>query len=115
MTERLERPATGSTLAFGHAVVVDHQRVTGEPSLTVSPTLNTHGYHDIYVSAPYGFSTTASFIWRSGDGGKTFHPIGDEFPPIGNLRSPASAAVTRASPTTARATSTSPTSRGSPM
>ena len=70
-------------LAFGHAVVVDHQRVTGEPSLSVSPTLNTRGHHDVYVSAPYGFSTTASFIWKSEDGGQTFHLVGDEAPPSG--------------------------------
>jgi hypothetical protein len=80
--------ATGSSgaatgLAFGHAVVVDHQRVTGEPSLSVSPTLNTRGHHDVYVSAPYGFSTTASFIWKSEDGGQTFHLVGDEAPPSG--------------------------------
>jgi hypothetical protein len=80
--------ATGSGeaaggLAFGHEVVVDHQRVAGEPSLSVSPTLNTRGHHDVYVSAPYGFSTTASFIWKSEDGGQTFHLVGDEAPPSG--------------------------------
>jgi hypothetical protein len=72
-----------SGLAFGHEVVVDHQRSDGEPSLSISPTLNTNGRHDIYVSAPYGFSTTASFIWKSIDGGQTFHLIGDEAPPTG--------------------------------
>ena len=72
--------ASKSPLAFGHAVVVDHQRVDGEPSLSVSPTLNKLHAHDIYVSAPYGFSTTASFVWKSEDGGKTFHLIGDESP-----------------------------------
>jgi hypothetical protein len=75
--------AAGTGPSFGHAVVVDHQRVSGEPSLSVSPALNTRGSHDIYVSAPYGFSTTASFIWKSEDGGQTFHLIGDEAPPAG--------------------------------
>ena len=46
----------GGGIAFGHAVVVDHQRVTGEPSLSISPTLNTRGHHDVYVSAPFGFA-----------------------------------------------------------
>jgi hypothetical protein len=69
--------------SFGHAVVVDHQRVTGEPSLSVSPTLNGGGQHDVYVSAPFGFSTTASFVWKSEDGGQTFHLIGAEVPPDG--------------------------------
>src|SRR5437667_3877182 len=75
--------AASPALAFGHAVVVDHQRVTGEPSLSISPTLNTRGHHDVYVSAPFGFSTTASFIWKSEDGGQTFHLVGDEAPPLG--------------------------------
>ena len=75
--------AASPGLAFGHAVVVDHQRVGGEPSLSISAATNTRGNHDIYVSAPYGFSTTASFIWKSEDGGQTFHLIGDETPPLG--------------------------------
>jgi hypothetical protein len=74
---------SSATLAFGHEVVVDHQRVTGEPSLSISPVLNSGGHHDIYVSAPFGFSTTASFIWKSEDGGQTFHLVGDENPPDG--------------------------------
>jgi hypothetical protein len=73
----------GSGITFGHAVVVDHQRVTGEPSLSISPTLNTAGSHDVYVSAPYGFSTTTSYVWKSEDGGQTFHLVGDEAPPEG--------------------------------
>jgi hypothetical protein len=73
----------GGGIAFGHAVVVDHQRVTGEPSLSISPTQNTQGKHDVYVSAPYGFSTTASYIWKSEDAGQTFHLVGDEAPPLG--------------------------------
>lgn len=73
----------GLGITFGHAVVVDHQRVSGEPSLSISPTLNTNGSHDIFVSAPYGFSDTTSFIWKSEDGGQTFHLVGDEAPPEG--------------------------------
>ncbi|HLX32150.1 MAG TPA: hypothetical protein VKR79_05200 [Gaiellaceae bacterium] len=73
----------GGGLAFGHAVVVENQRVSGEPSLSISPSLNTGGHHDIYVSAPYGFSTTASFVWKSEDGGQSFHLVGDEAPPLG--------------------------------
>src|SRR5579862_6997966 len=72
--------ASKSPLAFGHEVVVDYQRVDGEPSLSISPTLNKAHAHDIYVSAPYGFSTSASFLWKSEDGGKTFHLVGDENP-----------------------------------
>lgn len=72
--------ASKGPLAFGHEVIVDQQRVDGEPSLSVSPTLNKAHTHDIYVSAPYGFSTTASFLWKSVDGGSTFHLVGDENP-----------------------------------
>jgi hypothetical protein len=72
--------ASKSTLAFGHEVIVDHQRVDGEPSLSISPATNTRGQHDVYVSAPYGFSTTASFLWKSEDGGQTFHLVGDQNP-----------------------------------
>ena len=67
-------------IAFGHAVVVDHQRAAGEPSMSISPSTNASGHHDVYVSAPWGFSTTASFVWKSEDGGQTFHLIGDESP-----------------------------------
>ena len=73
----------GAGVTFGHAVLVEHQRVSGEPSLSISPTLSTTGKHDIYVSAPYGFSDTTSFIWKSEDGGQTFHLAGDEAPPVG--------------------------------
>lgn len=62
---------------FGHEVVVDHQRVAGEPSLSISSVLNSRRQHDIYVSTPYGFSTTASFVWKAEDGGQSFHLIGD--------------------------------------
>lgn len=69
--------------SFSHEVVVDHQRSDGEPSLSISPKVNGLGYHDMYVSAPYGFSTTASFVWKSEDGGQTFHLVGAEVPPAG--------------------------------
>jgi hypothetical protein len=62
---------------FGREVIVDHQRVTGEPSIVIDS-------HDrIYVSGPFGFSTTASFLWRSTDHGKTFHLVPGNLPPYG--------------------------------
>jgi hypothetical protein len=78
--DRWAGAASKSSLGFGHEVVVDYQRVDGEPSLSISPTLNKAHQHDIYVSAPYGFSTSASFLWKSEDGGKSFHLVGDENP-----------------------------------
>lgn len=70
-------------LAFGHETVVDAQRVTGEPSLAISPVTNAGGHHDIYVSTPFGFLTTASFIWKSEDGGQSFHLVAGQEPPLG--------------------------------
>src|SRR5216684_1734332 len=64
--------ASGSSTtvpAFGREVIVDHQRVTGEPSLAIDSK------DRIYVSAPFGFSTTASFVWRSTDHGRSFHLV----------------------------------------
>src|SRR6202171_1699132 len=63
--------------AFGRQVIVDHQRVTGEPSLSI------RSKDRIYVSAPFGFLTTASFVWRSTDHGKTFHLVPGNLPPYG--------------------------------
>ncbi len=70
-------------LAFGHEVVVDNQRITGEPSISISPTVNSAGHHDIYISTPYGFLTTASFVWKSEDGGTSFHLVASQAPPLG--------------------------------
>lgn len=61
--------AASKAPVFGREVVVDHQRVAGEPSLTID------SQDRIYVSAPYGFSTTASFVWSSLDHGQSFHLV----------------------------------------
>lgn len=75
--------ASSAALAFGHEVVVDNQRITGEPSVSISPTENSAGHHDIYISTPYGFLTTASFVWKSEDGGTSFHLVAAQAPPLG--------------------------------
>ncbi len=79
-SRQLRRPAP---IRFSHAVVVDSQRITGEPSLSISPKLNSRRHHDIYVSTPFGFLTTASFIWKSEDGGQSFHLVAGQQPPLG--------------------------------
>src|SRR5437868_4164853 len=61
--------ASSKSLAFGREVIVDHQRAAGEPSIAVD------GQDRIYVAAPFGFSTTASFVWRSVDHGQSFHLV----------------------------------------
>lgn len=69
--------SAGSKLGFGREVIVDHQRVGGEPSIALD------GQDRVYVSAPYGFSTTASFVWRSTDHGQSFHLVPGNLPPAG--------------------------------
>src|SRR5712671_3994553 len=71
-----QKPAVKKPL-FGREVIVDHQRVTGEPSMSID------GQDRIYVSTPYGFSTTASFVWRSVDHGMSFHLVPGNAPPLG--------------------------------
>jgi hypothetical protein len=62
---------------FGREVIVDNQRITGEPSMSID------GQDRIYVSTPYGFLTTASFVWRSTDHGMSFHLVPGNAPPAG--------------------------------
>src|SRR6266705_7216884 len=45
------------------------KRVAGEPSIFID------SQDRIYVAAPFGFSTTASFVWRSTDHGQSFHLV----------------------------------------
>ena len=75
---RGRRPGPGSkTPVFGREVIVDHQRVDGEPSISID------GSDRIYVSGPFGFSTTASYVWRSEDHGQSFHLIPGNLAPYG--------------------------------
>src|SRR5437660_12504487 len=69
--------AASKTPAFGREVIVDHQRVTGEPSIAMD------SQDRIYVSAPFGFSTTASYVWRSTDHGQSFHLVPGNLSPYG--------------------------------
>ncbi|PYX78729.1 MAG: hypothetical protein DMG70_30460 [Acidobacteria bacterium] len=69
--------AASKTPAFGREVIVDHQRVTGEPSIAIDSE------DRIYVSAPFGFSTTASYVWRSTDHGASFHLVPGNVSPYG--------------------------------
>jgi hypothetical protein len=77
------RPASAATgptsapIAFGPTTVVDDQRVAGEPGIKVcgpssSWSFGNCGLNNPYTTAPWGFSTTSSFIWRSEDQAHTF-------------------------------------------
>jgi hypothetical protein len=54
----------GPTLGFTHAVTVDPQRLAGEPDIAIADNAR-----ELYTSAPWGFSTTTSFAWKTEDGG----------------------------------------------
>jgi hypothetical protein len=62
--------AATSVPTFATPVVVDHFRPGFEPDVVV----DRHGEtHSAYVTWPFGFSTTQSFIERSDDGMQSFH------------------------------------------
>jgi len=68
---------SGGGIGFGNTSVVEDQREGAEPDVKVCGPDNTWSYANCgldnpYVSWPYGFSTTSSFISRSEDQGKTF-------------------------------------------
>src|SRR5437867_1868956 len=69
--------AASKAPAFGREVIVDHQRVGGEPSISID------SLDGVYVAAPFGFSTTASFVWRSTDHGRSFHLVPGNASPFG--------------------------------
>jgi hypothetical protein len=68
---------SSNTPVFGREVIVDHQRVNGEPSITID------GLDRIYVSGPFGFTTTASYLSRSEDHGQSFHLVPGNLAPYG--------------------------------
>src|SRR5438105_10903405 len=69
--------AGARSLGVGRPVIVDHQRVAGEPSIAID------SQDRIYVSAPFGFSTTDSYVWRSTDHGESFHLVAGNLSPYG--------------------------------
>lgn len=69
--------AGGAGIGFGPTTVVEDQREGAEPDVKVCGPGATWSYTNCgrdnpYVSWPYGFSTTSSFISRSEDQGRTF-------------------------------------------
>ncbi|MFZ0751676.1 MAG: hypothetical protein WAM70_20110 [Pyrinomonadaceae bacterium] len=55
---------------FGRNTITDFTAIAGEPFIRVDRQDN------IFVSAPFGVSTTASMIWKSSDHGRTFIALG---------------------------------------
>jgi hypothetical protein len=63
-------PAAGDALGFSRNTLVDFSATSGEPFIRVGPD------DTIYVTTPFGLSTTVSLLWRSADGGRSFIPLG---------------------------------------
>src|SRR5579875_2795793 len=66
---RSNTAGTGSRIRFSRMVVVDQQRPGFEPDV------KTNSRGAIFTSIPFGFSTTSSFIWRSGDRGNSYQLV----------------------------------------
>jgi hypothetical protein len=62
--------ARAEGLRFDHDTIVDFSATSGEPFIEVGPD------DAVYVSVPFGVSTTVSLLWKSIDGGRTFIPLG---------------------------------------
>ncbi len=63
-------PAVGSELGFSNNTLADFSAISGEPFIRVGPD------DEIFVSTPFGLSTTVSLLWKSVDGGRSFIPLG---------------------------------------
>src|SRR6266436_9383805 len=55
---------------FGHNTLADFSAVGGDPFIRVDKQDN------VFVSSPFGFSTTVSLLFKSSDHGRTFIPLG---------------------------------------
>jgi uncharacterized protein YkwD len=74
---RSSAASVAAPIGFGATTVVDDQRAAGEPDIKVCGPSSSWSYGNCgqdnpYASAPWGFSTTSSFIWRSEDRAKSF-------------------------------------------
>jgi hypothetical protein len=67
--------ATAAPPQFGHDTIVDFSATGGEPFIRVGPK-STPVQDQVFVSAPFGVSTTVSLLWKSIDGAQSFIPLG---------------------------------------
>ncbi|HLL74070.1 MAG TPA: sialidase family protein [Pyrinomonadaceae bacterium] len=65
--------AQSQPITFHNNTMADHSATSGEPIIKVD------NRDRIFVTTPFGLSTTVSILWRSDDGGRTYLPLG---PPI---------------------------------
>lgn len=65
--------AQSQPITFHNNTMADFSATSGEPIIKVD------NKDRIFVTTPFGLSTTVSILWRSDDGGRTYLPLG---PPI---------------------------------
>lgn len=63
-------PRFSNRLSFSEGTMVDFSANGGEPFIRLDDE------DRVFVSAPYGVSTTVSLLWKSVDGGRSFIPLG---------------------------------------
>ena len=63
-------PRFSNKLTFSEGTMVDFSATSGEPFIRLDDE------DRVFVSTPYGVSTTVSLLWRSTDGGRSFVPLG---------------------------------------
>jgi len=64
---------TREPITFHNNTMADFSATSGEPIIKVD------NRDRIFVTTPFGLSTTVSMLWRSDDGGRTYLPLG---PPV---------------------------------
>jgi hypothetical protein len=62
--------AQSQPISFHNNTMADFSATSGEPIIKVD------GKDRIFVTTPFGVSTTLSLLWRSDDGGRTYVPLG---------------------------------------
>jgi hypothetical protein len=63
-------PQFNTDITFTNNTMVDFSATSGEPIIRVDKQDN------IFVTSPFGLSTTVSLLWKSIDGGRSFIPLG---------------------------------------
>lgn len=66
-------PVPEPPITFGHNTMADFSATSGEPIIKVDKQGR------IFVTTPFGLSTSISMLWRSDDGGRSYLPLG---PPV---------------------------------
>ena len=63
-------PSFNTDITFSNNTLTDFSATSGEPMIRVDKQDN------VFISSPFGLSTSVSLLWRSSDGGRSFLPMG---------------------------------------